>query len=125
MSQPRRETISLSLVTLMDYSSNNHGNFTGGEAPSFVWLATEIGDHVRSPISDVLSLAVGDITVTTSVFPFSAIAIGLRKWPFNFHFCRFNGFVSRYFCIIKPHLYPVLFKKKNTVLDPCRVSSDI
>lgn len=80
----------------------------------------------------VLSLAVADITATISVFPVSAIAAGLRKWPFNFDFCQFNGFVTyfwaqmsvniltltavnRYFCIIKPHLYPALFTKKKTL----------
>ena len=67
------------------------------------------------------------------VYPFTAIASGLRKWPFGYKFCQFNGFLSylwvvecinilaltainRYFCVVKLPMYPTLFTRKNTVL---------
>ena len=80
----------------------------------------------------VLSLSVIGLIIATFAFPFSAIASGLRKWPFNANLCQVNGFLSayfagvslailaltainRYFCVVKPSLYPVLFTKKKTV----------
>ena len=70
---------------------------------------------------------------TIFVFPFATISIGLGKWPFNYDFCQFHGVlaflwaqmslnilaltaVNRYFCVIKPHLYPVLFTRKKTLV---------
>lgn len=80
----------------------------------------------------VLSLAVADLTLAT-LFPFHMVASGLRRWPFTYSFCQFLGFLSqfwaqvslcilalasinRYFCVIKPHKYQVLFTKKKTIL---------
>ena len=80
----------------------------------------------------VLSLAISDIIVATFVSPFSSVASGFREWPFNHNFCHFAGFlvqywsqlslcilalvsVNRYFCVIKPHRYPVLFTRKKTI----------
>ena len=80
----------------------------------------------------VLSLAVTDIIGATFVYPFNAVASGLRKWPFGFRFCQFNGFLSylwvvvsvgllaltavnRYFCIVKSQFYPTYFTRKKTV----------
>ena len=81
----------------------------------------------------VLALAATDIIGVTFVYPFSAVASGLRKWPFRFNFCQFNGFLSylwavvsvgivgltavnRYFCVVKPRYYATLFTKKKTIL---------
>ena len=81
----------------------------------------------------VLALAVTDIIASLFVHSFKTIASSLGNWPFGFNFCQFNGFlaftwsfvlmnllaltaVNRYFCIVKPHLYPTLFTKKKTVL---------
>ena len=81
----------------------------------------------------VLSLAIADITFAIFVSPFNVIAIGYRRWPFDFNFCQFNGFLSaywtqfsifiltmtsinRYVCVVKPQLYPVFFSKRKTVL---------
>ena len=80
----------------------------------------------------VLSLAISDIIMATFVSPFSSVASGFREWPFNHNFCQFAGFlvqywsqlslcilalasVNRYFCVIKPHRYPVLFTRKKTI----------
>ena len=80
----------------------------------------------------VLFLAVNDIVVATFAYPFATIASALRKWPFGFYVCQFDGFLSyfwgilsigilaatavnRYFCIVKPWYYPTLFTKKRTV----------
>lgn len=81
----------------------------------------------------VFSLAIADIMITIFVSPFNVIAIGYRRWPFDFNFCQFNGFLSaywtevsifiltmtsinRYVCVVKPRLYPVFFSKRKTVL---------
>ena len=81
----------------------------------------------------VLFLAIADITFAIFVSPFNVISIGYRRWPFDFHFCQFNGFLSaywtevsifiltmtsinRYVCVVKPRLYPVCFSKRKTVL---------
>lgn len=81
----------------------------------------------------VLSLAIADITTATFTVPFSSISTGFGKWPFNFNFCKFQGFVcyiyaqisvnilaltavNRYFCIVKPHLYPVFCTRTKTIV---------
>ena len=81
----------------------------------------------------VLSLAIADITFAIFVSPFNVISIGYRRWPFDFNFCQFNGFLSaywtedsifiltmtsinRYVCVVKPRLYAVFFSKRKTVL---------
>ena len=80
----------------------------------------------------VFSLTLIDIIMASFGYPFNTIASGLRRWPFGFNFCQFNGFLShfwtvvsinilaltainRYFCIIKPRIYPSLFTKKKTI----------
>ena len=81
----------------------------------------------------VLSLPTGDITTISLNFPVGCISAGFEEWPFNFHFCQFLGFVvsfwakisvnilaltavNRFFCIVKPHLYSVLFSRRKTIL---------
>ena len=80
----------------------------------------------------VLSLAIADITSVTFIYPFSTVASGMRRWPFGFNFCQLNGLlcyiwallsmgilaltaVNRYFCVVKPRFYPILFTAKKTV----------
>ena len=80
----------------------------------------------------MFSLAVTDIIGATFVYPFNAVASGLRKWPFGFRFCQFNGFfaclwaivaigilaltaINRYFCIVKSQFYPTYFTRKKTI----------
>ena len=80
----------------------------------------------------VLSLAVADLTVATFKFPFVTVASGLRRWPFSYGFCQFNGVLSvnwalvslctlaltsmnRYYCVVKPQRYTVFCTKKKTI----------
>lgn len=80
----------------------------------------------------VLSLAVADLLLAT-FFPFHLVASGSRRWPFGYSFCQFIGFlvqywaqlslcilalasINRYFCVVKPHKYPVLFARKKATL---------
>ena len=104
--------------------------FTGN---SLVCLALYRNRRLRTITNIyVLSLAVTDIVAATFVLPFNTMASVLRRWPFNFYFCQFSGFISyfwgamsvnilaltavnRYICIVKPHLYPALFTKKKTL----------
>ena len=81
----------------------------------------------------VLSLAIADLIASTFVFPFSTVATGLRRWPFSYTFCQFNGFlvpywsqvstcslalasVNRYFCVLKPNKYRLFFTRKKAAL---------
>lgn len=81
----------------------------------------------------VLSLAVADLMVAILLFPFGAVASGFRRWPFNFNFCQFAGFlavywgqvstctlaltsINRYFCVVKPQKYSTFFTRKKTIL---------
>lgn len=81
----------------------------------------------------VLSLAIADLSVASFVYPFSTIASGFRRWPFNHSFCQFSGFlayywaqvslcvlaltsINRYFCVVKPHRYATFFTRKRTAL---------
>ena len=80
----------------------------------------------------VLSLAVADIMVAFVISPFSSVASGLREWPFGYTFCQFSGFLvqywsqlslcilavaslNRYFCVVKPRKYSVLFTRRKTI----------
>ena len=81
----------------------------------------------------VVALAVSDILMSTCCMPFSVATLCHGRWMFGETFCRFHGFglltlgmvsmstmaliaVSRYFCVAKPQRYPVLFKKKRTLM---------
>ncbi|KAJ7365607.1 Melatonin- receptor [Desmophyllum pertusum] len=81
----------------------------------------------------VVALAVSDILMSTCCMPFSVATLFHGKWIFGETSCRFHGFgvltfglaslltmgiiaVSRYFCVVKPDKYIVLFKKKRTLI---------
>ena len=81
----------------------------------------------------VVALAVSDILMSTCCMPFSVATLFRGRWIFGTGFCRFHGFgvftfglaslhtmgiiaVSRYFCIVKPEKYIVLFKTRKTLL---------
>ena len=80
----------------------------------------------------VVSLALADMMMAILSFPFQATASGLRKWFFGHHFCQLTGFVvqywvqvslsiltlaslNRYFCVVKPNKYSLLFTHRKTV----------
>ncbi|KAJ7365608.1 Melatonin- receptor [Desmophyllum pertusum] len=81
----------------------------------------------------VVALAVSDILMSTCCMPFSVVTSFRGKWVFGETFCRLHGFgvmtfglaslltmgiiaVSRYFCVVKPEKYIVLFKKQRTLI---------
>lgn len=81
----------------------------------------------------VLSLAIADITSGIFSLPFATVASGLRRWPYNYYFTQFAGFISifwgqssiwsltlasinRYYCVVKPNRYSQFFTKRNTIL---------
>ena len=81
----------------------------------------------------VVTLAISDIFMSTCCMPFSVATLIRGQWIFGEAFCRFHGFgvftfglaslhtmgiiaVSRYFCVVKPEKYIVLFKKQRTLM---------
>ena len=81
----------------------------------------------------VIALAVSDILMSTFCMPFSVVTLFRGRWIFGEGVCRFGGFavltfamaslqtmgliaVSRYFCVVKPQKYAILFKKQRALL---------
>ena len=132
MSQPREDTRSLTEVA-MNTTIAVLWSVLSVVGNSLVCFAFYRNRRLRTITNlYVLSLALTDIMSSTLVYPFIAVASGLRKWPFGFNFCQFNGFlgylwavvsiailaltaVNRYFCVVKSQFYPTLFTKKKTV----------
>jgi len=123
-SQPKViiHTLILAFTTVLSLTGN-----------SLVCLAVYKNRRLRTITNFyVLSLAVADLFTAMFGYSFTAIASGLREWPFGFSFCTFQGFllyvwslvstnilaltaVNRYFCIVKPKYYPALFTKTKTI----------
>ena len=81
----------------------------------------------------VTALGVSDILMSTLCMPFSVVTLFHGRWMFGERFCRFHGFgaltfgmvalgtmgliaVSRYYCVVRPEKYIVLFKKQRALL---------
>jgi len=81
----------------------------------------------------VIALGVSDVLMSIFCMPFSVVTLFRGCWMFGESFCRFDGFaaltfalaslqtmgliaVSRYFCVVKPERYAVLFKKQRALL---------
>ena len=81
----------------------------------------------------VIALGVSDILMSTFCMPFTVVTLFHGRWIFGESFCRLNGFgaftfglvsmstmgliaVSRYYCVVKPERYAVLFKKQRALL---------
>ncbi|XP_078382110.1 melatonin receptor type 1A-A-like [Oculina patagonica] len=81
----------------------------------------------------VVALGVSDIFISTFCMPFSVATLFHGQWLFGKSFCRFHGFgvftfslvslqtmaiiaVSRYFCVVKPEKYSVVFKKQRSLM---------
>jgi len=81
----------------------------------------------------VIALGVSDILMSTFCMPFSVATLFHGRWMFGESFCRFHGFgalifgmismgtmgliaVSRYYCVVKPENYALLFKKQRSLL---------
>ena len=115
-------TVILALNTVLSLAGN-----------SLICLALYRNRRLRTTTNFyVLSLAVADI-IPAIFFPFHSAASWLRRWPFRYTFCQVTGFlvqfwaqvslcilalasINRYFCVLKPHKYPVFFAKKKTIL---------
>lgn len=80
----------------------------------------------------VLSLALSDIIVAAFAYPFSSVSSALGKWPFDYNFCQFAGFLiqywsqlslctlaiaslNRYFRVVKSDRYSTLFTRKKAI----------
>ena len=80
----------------------------------------------------VLSMAVADLMIPAFCYPFYVITSAILRWPFNYNLCQFTGSVTqywvqvsifiltisainRYFCVVKPNRYSVVFSKNKTV----------
>ena len=81
----------------------------------------------------VIALAVSDILMSTCCMPFTVATLFHGRWMFGETFCRFQGLqaltigtnslgtmgiiaVSRYFYVVKPEKYPLLFKKHRSLM---------
>ena len=81
----------------------------------------------------VIALAVSDILMCTCCMPFTVVTLFHGRWIFGESFCLFQGFaaltfgivamdtmgiiaVNRFFCVVKPERYLLLFKKKRALI---------
>ena len=81
----------------------------------------------------VLALALSDLTVTVTCFPFCIQAFLENRWVHGYKMCQFNGFVlyfwggisapilaltavNRYFRVIKSNIYRSYFTKKSSFI---------
>ena len=81
----------------------------------------------------VVALGVSDILMSTCCMPLSVATLFHGRWLFGDRFCRFQGYesltfgvvslhtmgiiaVSRYFCVVKPAKYTVLFNKHKPLM---------
>ena len=117
------ETILLAVI--------NFASFFGNLLTSY---AVYRNQRLRAlPNMFVIALAVSDILMSTFCMPFSVVTLFRGRWIFGEGVCRFGGFavltfamaslqtmgliaVSRYFCVVKPEKYAILFKKQRALL---------
>ena len=81
----------------------------------------------------VIALAVSDILMCTCCMPFTVVALFHGRWIFGESYCLFQGFavltfgivamvtmgviaVNRFFCVVKPERYLLLFKKQRALI---------
>ena len=81
----------------------------------------------------IVALAVSDILMCFFCMPFSIGTLICGQWIFGITFCRFHGFcvftfglaslhtmgvisISRYFSVVRPDKYIVLFKRRRTLM---------
>ena len=81
----------------------------------------------------VVALAVSDLLISVSCMPLSVATLVQSRWVFGTTVCQLQGFaiftfansslntmgiiaISRYFCVVKPARYIVLFRKQRIVL---------
>ena len=81
----------------------------------------------------VIALAVSDTLMCTCCMPFTVVALFHGRWIFGESYCLFQGFavltfgivamvtmgviaVNRFFCVVKPERYLLLFKKQRALI---------
>lgn len=114
------ETFSLLVINLAAFFGN-----------LFVFLAVYRNQRLRTLANVfVIALSVSDIVIATCSMPFEVNTLYRGRWVFGISVCFFQGFVmfnfamaslgtlgiiavSRYFCVVKPQKYVVLFNKKR------------
>ena len=81
----------------------------------------------------VIALGISYVLMSVFCMPFSVVTLFRGRWMFGESFCRFDGFaaltfslaslqtmgliaVSRYYCVVKPERYAVLFKTQRALL---------
>ena len=117
------EAIFLAIVNIMAIS----GNIS-------VCYAVYRNQRLRSLINMfIVALAVSDLLISVCCMPLSVAILVQSRWIFGTTVCQLQGFVvftfslaslstmgviavSRYFCVVKPTKYIVLFKKQRIVL---------
>ena len=109
-------------------------NFTALFGNALLCIAFFKNNHLRSVTNIfVLTLAVGDITMSLTCMPLSEASLIVGKWISGDFLCHFQGFlahflaflslqmmaltaVNRYFRVIKPDLYKKIFTPGYTTL---------
>ena len=117
------EAIFLAIVNILAIS----GNIS-------VCYAVYRNQRLRSLINMfIVALAVSDLLISVCCMPLSVAILVQSRWIFGTTVCQLQGFVvftfslaslstmgviavSRYFCVVKPTKYIVLFKKQRIVL---------
>ena len=86
----------------------------------------------------VVALAVSDFLISICCMPFSVATLFRGRWILGGNVCQFQGFamftcalaslntmgiiaISRYFCVVKPQKYIVLFHKQRISMYICLV----
>ena len=114
------ETFSLLAINLAAFFGN-----------LFVFFAVYRNQRLRTLANMfVIALSVSDLVIATCSMPFEVATLYRGRWVFGISVCFFQGFVmfnfamaslgtlgiiavSRYFCVVKPQKYIVLFNKKR------------
>ena len=118
-----RETVLFAVINVMAFFGN-----------LLTCYAVNRNQRLRTlPNMFVIALAVSDILMSTVCMPYTVVTLFHGRWMFGKSFCRFFGFgaltfgmvsmgtmgliaVSRYYCVVKPEKYAVLFKKQKAFL---------
>ena len=121
-----RETVLFAVINVMAFFGN-----------LLTCYAVHRNQRLRTlPNMFVIALAVSDILMSTVCMPYTVVTLFHGRWMFGKSFCRFYGFgaltfgmvsmgtmgliaVSRYYCVVKPEKYAVLFKKTKSFSVHC------
>lgn len=97
------------------------------------WAVYRRRKNLSVPYLYVLALAISDLTVAVTCFPFCVQAFMEDRWTHSHELCQFNGFViyfwagisvptlaltalNRYFRVVKTHIYRKFFTIKSSII---------